>query len=292
MNGETRSESEPEADPKPPHPIPVARIVGVLLCLAAGLKVFELFDYPEEGIGWGLTLIGSSVELLVGAALIFRVWPSVCVPAAGLLFILLAHMSMIAAAREFPRCDCLGPVPMPPWAMMIVDAAAATALIWTHLASGRSRVQPVPALAAGLGAAFVGLMMGSISYQKPPPVTKTLTAQLIANSETFTIDPGRFRGRPFYLIDFIQIDADLSRGKWKVILTRSRCPRCDRRLRAGGCRPEGEERVAFVQVGGKPDWSPPEPCEGVLGYLSRDKTWDFEAPLTFRVVDGIVTEAR
>jgi hypothetical protein len=277
------------------------RIIGGLLCLAAGLKIFELFDYPtQEGIGWSLSMAGSSVELLVGAALMFRVWPSFSVPAAGLLFIVLAAASMIGTARSIPRCDCLGPIPMPPWAMMILDAAAATALIWTELGSARWRDRHLQALTAvGLGAAFVGLVMGAMFYQRKLPTTRELSSQVIAESRTFTIAPERFRGRRFFLIDFIRIDADLSRGidadlsrgKWKV-LTRPWCPRCDRRLRSGGCRPEGDERVAIIQVGGEPGWPPPGECDAAFGYLSRDKTWVFEAPLTFRLSDGNVTEAR
>ena len=178
---------------------------------------------------------------------------------------------------------------MPPWAMMILDGAAATALIWTLLGSGRWRDQHLPRLAAAsIVAGFVGLTTGSIYYRKPPPNNRYLSSQLIAESDVFTITPDRFKDRPFYLADFIRIDADLRRGKWKVILTRPWCPRCDRRLRAIGCEAEGDERVAIVQVGGKQDWPPPRECKAVLGYLTEDKTWIFDAPLIFRLADGVV----
>jgi hypothetical protein len=293
MSGEPRPDSEPQTHPKRPGPALVARIIGALLCLSAGLKIFELFDYPRGGIGESLLLAASTVELLIGAALILRIWPRVFVPATTVLFIALAAMSVQGAARGIWRCGCLGPVPMPTWAMMIIDAAAAAALIWALLRSGRWRAQPVPTIAAaGLGAAIVGLMMGSMLYPRPLPITRYLSSQVIADSKTFTFHLKQFRGRPFYLNDFVRIDADLSRGKWKVILTRPRCPRCDRRLRSAGCRPEGDERVAIIQVGGEPDWTPPVECDAVLGHLSGDKTWVFEAPLIFRLADGIVTEAR
>jgi hypothetical protein len=292
MSGEPRPDKQPQTHPKRPGPALVARIIGALLCLSAGLKIFDLFDYPRGGIGESLILAASSVELLVGAALILRIWPGVFVPATALLFIALATMSMLGAARGIGHCGCLGPVPMPPWAMMIIDAAAAAALIWSLQGSGQWRVQPVPTVAASsLGAAFIGLVMGSMLYPRPLPITRNLSSEAIADSRTFTVRPDQFRGRPFYLNDFIRIDADLTRGKWKVILTRPRCPRCDRRLRSAGCRPEGDERVAIVQVGGKPDWTPPVECDAVLGHLGGDKIWVFEAPLIFRLADGVVTEA-
>jgi hypothetical protein len=150
-----------------------------------------------------------------------------------------------------------------------------------------------PTLAgAAIGAVFVGVMTGSLLYRKTPPTGLALSRRVIAQTRTFTISPERFLERPFFLLDFIQSDADLSKGKWKVILTRSGCPRCDRRLRSVGCRPEGDERVALVQAGGKPGWTPPGECQATFGYLSRDKTWVFDAPLTFRVVDGVVKGIR
>src|SRR5262249_47004440 len=136
MSEEPRPDREPQTHPKRPSPALVVRIIGALLCLSAGLKIFELFDYPRGGIGESLLLAASSVELLVGAALILRIWPGVFVPATTLLFIALATMSMQGAARGIWRCGCFGPVPMPTWAMMIIDAAAAAALIWALLRSG------------------------------------------------------------------------------------------------------------------------------------------------------------
>jgi hypothetical protein len=290
MSGEPRPDSKPRTPPKQPGAALVARTIGALLCVSAGLKIFELFDNPSGGIGESLLLAASSVELLLGVALILRIWPKVFVPAAALLFIMLAVMSAGGAARDVRRCGCLGPVPMPLWAMMFIDAAAAAALIWTLLGSGRWRDRPVPVMAAGIGVVFVGLIMGSVVYPKVPPITRDLSPRVIADSETFRFDPVRFRDRPFYLKEFIRIDADLNRGKWRVILTRPHCPRCDRRLRAIGCRPEGDERVAIIQVGGERDWTPPVECQAVLGYLGGDKTWIFDAPLIFRLADGIVID--
>ena len=190
-----------------------SRIVGAFLCLAAGLKIFELYDYPHGGIGERALLVASGVELLLGVALLLRVWPRVFVPATALLFIAPAATSMIGAGRDVRRCGCLGPITMPPWAMMILDGAAATALIWTLLGSGRWRDQPLPRLAAAsIMAGFVGVTIGSIQYRKPLPNTRYLSSQLIAESDVFTITPDRFKDRPFYLADFIGIDGDLRRG--------------------------------------------------------------------------------
>lgn len=300
MYGETRAEDGDGAHSAPaggaagprPGPILVERVVGGLLVLAAGLKVFELYDYPAEGIGRVITMIGAAIELLVGLALVLRVWSSVTVPAAAQLFVVLGTISMIGWGRDIARCDCMGPVPMSPGVMAILDLSALAALAWALVASGRVRLHYSPALAAALFVpGILGLMLGSILYEPNEPTARSLDQHLAVN-RTVKLDPPRFRGRPFYLGKYITIDADLSRGRWKVILTRAGCPRCDRGVRAAGCRPEGDERVAVVWGGERTEAPLPAGCDAVVGHLAREKTWIFDAPATFHIVDGQVVAVR
>ena len=139
--------------------------------------------------------------------------------------------------------------------------------------------------AAGIGAAFFGLTIGSMLYPKKLPVAPNLQAELDSKSSRFEIDPDRFRGRRFFLNRFVQIDADLTRGRWKVILTRAKCPRCDRGVRSAGCSPEGDERVAIVQVGGERDWGPPRGVQGRPGLPERGQDMGLRGTPGLRV-DG------
>jgi hypothetical protein len=296
MSSETQTHSESKAHVRRPNAALVARVIGGLLCLAAGLKIFELFDSYGEGIGWTFALIGASIELLVGAALVLRVWPSITVPAAAALFLLMATISLIGASRQAKRCGCLGPVPMPPWAMLVIDAVAAALLIRQMRPPGSwQNPRLLPEHAACLAAVLLGLPLGSILYKRSWPITTNLSEDVIRHARIFTIIPGQFEDRPFYLGPFIRIDADLSKGEWKVILTRPRCRKCDRMLRSGGCQPVGNERVAVVLVeekkasNGTP-WALPEGCQAVVGHLDPEKTWHFDPPMTFRLTDGKVTE--
>jgi hypothetical protein len=233
------------------------------------------------------------VEFIVGAALISRVWPWVSAPGGGLLFVLLAGASLIGASRGVASCGCLGMVAMPPWIMLVFDGGAAVVLLWGPRTARAGRPDQATALdAACIGAFFTGLAIGSILYPRLGPTATAASPESVAAAGTVVIDPGRLRGRPFFLRPYIRIDADLSRGQWKVILARPGCRRCEQRLRTGECRPEGAERVAVVLSEEKEGWMAPENCKAVLGSLSRDKTWLFEAPLTLRVTDGRVTEAQ
>lgn len=296
MSVDTPPDGETRARPGRPGPALIHRAIGAFLCLAAGLKLFDLFDSYGEGIGWAVLVIAASVELLIGAALVVRAWPSVVVPAGGLLFVMLAAISLIGTTRGAGSCECLGAVPMPPWVLLILDAAAAVVLLWGPRTSDRYRGRQFVELdAACIGAFFVGATVGSVLYQRPVNITKLVCNELNSGARTFTVDPKRFRSQPFCLGRFIRIDADLSRGRWKVILTRPGCRKCDRMLRSGVCQPEGDEQVAVVlppRKGGEKEWSLPEGCQAIRGELDSRKTWDYVPPLIFRVNDGKVIEAR
>ena len=297
MSADTPPDRKPKSPSAPPASALVARALGAFLCLAAGLKFFDHYDSYGEGIGWTLSLIGPSVELLIGAALVLRIWPSITVPAGGLLFVLLTAVNAMAIGRGATQCRCFGPIPTPPWVPFLIDAVGAVALLWGPRTSGRYRGrQFVPLDAAWIGTFVVGIVTGSILFPPYAPVTRNISTDLIEKSKSFTINPSRFQGQPFFLAPFIRIDADFKQGQWKVILTRPRCRKCDRMLRNGGCTPEGDEQVAVVLARSKEDrdtaWSLPEGCRAVFGELTPDKKWDFEPPLTFRIKDGKVIDAR
>jgi hypothetical protein len=284
---------EPRKHPMRPSRALIARVLGGVLCLAAALKALDLLASPTGGIEAILSVIGASVELIVGAGLVSRAWPDISMPAGGLLFVLMAGASLIGTSRGVANCGCLGRVAMPPWIMLGFDVGAAVALLWGPRAGCAGRPNRALALdAACIGVFFTGLAIGSALYPRLGPTATAVSPESLAAASTVVIDPDRLQGRPFFLHPYIRIDADLSRGEWKIILARHGCPRCEQRLRSGGCRPEGEERVAVIMAEERASWTPPRECEAVLGSLSRDKTWLFEAPLVLRVIGGRVAEVR
>jgi hypothetical protein len=292
MSADTRSSPAEKTWIIRPSATLVARVLGGVLCLAAVLKLVDLFVSPVEGVDLILPLIGSSVELLLGAALLFRIQPAVSVPAAGLQFVLLAGVSLIGTLRAVKTCGCLGMVAMPPWALLVFDVGAAIALLWGPMTSGGMRIKPVLAISAAcIGVFLAGMAGGSILYPPQPAGLTATSAEAVATARSVVIDPEQLKGRPFFLLPYIQIDADLSRGEWKIILALPACRLCERRLRGAACRPEGNEQVAVIFAGAKEGGSLPKECDAVVGHLSREKTWAFHAPLIVRLADGRVTDA-
>ena len=270
----------------------IAQVLGGVLCLAAALKLADLFGSAPEEVDSTLTLIGSSVELLVGVALLFRVQPAVSVPAAGLLFISLAGASLMATMRGVTSCGCLGAVTVPPWVMLVFDVGAAIVLLQGLWKSSRSRIKPALALVAvSIGVFLAGSGVGSIVYPRPTARIAATSPEAVAAATSVTIDPAQLKGHPFVLIPFIRIDADLSRGEWKIILAVPGCRLCERRLRGSACQPTGQERVAVVLAEDKEGWTLPAECKAIVGHLSGEKTWVFHPPLIVRLADGRVIEA-
>jgi hypothetical protein len=267
------------------------RALGGVLCLAAVLKGMFGFGSTLDRFESILSQVGSVVELAVGVVLVLRIRPSISVPVGSMLFVLLAGVSWIGTVRGAANCGCFGAIALPPWIMLVFDGGAAVALIgWSRSSGAWSKTQDAALVAACIGGAYVGMGVGSIIYPRLGPVATASSPEAIAAADTVIIDPADLRGRAFLLLPYIRIGADLSRGEWKVILAKPGCSRCEQRLRAGECEPDGKERVAVVLGKEKEGWNLYTECRAVLGQLNADKKWQFEAPLIFRLTDGRVTE--
>ena len=252
------------------------------------------FSALDDEFETSLAVVGSAVEVVIGLALILRFRPSITVPAAGVLFVLMAGVSGVGTFRGVASCGCFGTVVVPPWVMLVFDVAVAGALLWGLKASGALRQKQAAAIiAACIASGFVGIAVGSVLYPSLGAVTSVLSPDAIAGAKTVFITPRDLPSdQPFPLLPYIRIDADLSQGEWKVIFARAGCQRCERRLREGGCEPDGQECVAVVLAEEKKDWVLNENCEAVLGHLSSDKIWSFDAPLTLKLTDGRLAKAK
>ena len=243
----------------------LTRTLGGVLCLAAILKAAIALRAPGEGFETNLALAASCIEVAIGSALVVRFRPAIALPAAGLLFVLFAGVSSIGTVRGVASCGCFGTVSVPPWALLIFDVAAAVGLLWVpRSADSKKRVQPNALDAACIGMFFVGLAVGSELYPRLGSVTSLLSAEAIAAANTVIIDKSNLRpGRPCPLLHHFRIDADLSRGEWKVILARPGCRHCEQRLSTGECRPDRRESVAVVLAEqgwlGSPEGVPSDP---------------------------------
>jgi hypothetical protein len=267
------------------------RALGGVLCLAAASKLLSAFTSQSTKFELVSVTVASVVEAVVGAALVLHLRPSISLPAGGLLFVLLAGVSWIGTIRGAARCGCLGAVSVPPWILLILDVGAAAALLWRSLSSSSwSEKQVVALVLACISNAYIGMAVGSVLFPRLGVVTSALSPEAIQAANTVIIRQSELQpGHPFPLLPYIRIDDDLSRGNWKVILAKAGCSRCEQRLRGSECQPESDERVAVILAKVQTGWTLPESCKAVLGWLSSDKDWTFEAPLIIRLVDGRVS---
>ena len=112
------------------------------------------------------------------------------------------------------------------------------------------------------------------------------------------VDPKRWTGRPLPIMENIQVDGELGRGSWLVVLYQRHCPSCqaaipeyEERARSGG-KEMARWRVALIEVPpyGDPAKTlplPASPC--LLGRLDQSRRWFVETPSAFFLRDGVVS---
>ncbi len=265
----------------------LTRGIGGFLCVAAVLKVIDAFGLFGPEAGSAVDLVVAGIELYLGIALVFRVEPRISVPAAGFLFVALAGTSLLGTVRGVESCGCLGPLTVPPWVPLIVDVAAAGVLLSrARNAASINRKQERLLYPPCVAVFAFGMVIGAMIYTRPGLTADASSADAVARAKTVIINPRQLGNRPWSLLQYITIDADLSHGDWKVIMVRAGCRRCEQFLKSGACTPEGRERVAVVVAGDNEGWAVPNECQAVVGHLSNEKIWQFQAPMTLRLTDG------
>jgi hypothetical protein len=99
------------------------------------------------------------------------------------------------------------------------------------------------------------------------------------------LEPEKWVGRRWPLLEYVDQRAELSVGRWQVVLYHHECPRCQAVLeRLADVR----GHLALVEVpphGGPPANAPPG---AHLARLSETREWFVETPLVLTLRDGIV----
>jgi|GEM_PF-2905538 len=263
------------------------RFSGAVLCTAAVFKTFSEYSSDEgNGLNW-LLLITAGIEFVVGLAIVGRLRPKITIPAASLLFTILMGVAGLGTARGVASCHCFGAVQIPPPVLLTFDLLAVIAFLPTLFPTFRSMDGRAKTLiAAHFGCLYFGILIGLFLYPHLGTVAYDVTREALEAAKTVMLRPNTFRGKAEPLLDLIQIDADLTRGRWTVILARAGCPRCERELQNGGCLPKDGGQIAVIFVKDKAPGILPRNCPAIQGTLDDSKIWDFQAPLKFQVADG------
>lgn len=284
----------------------VRMALAALLLTAAGLKGYELATEPVAGTGLLTSrwfLIGVvEFEFFFGVWLLVGVCPTGTWRAAMLCFGGFAGVALYKALSGEATCGCFGRVEISPWHTLIVDLGAVVAL-WhvrpvgpNDFGSGLPRTLPVRSVAV-LAIWLLAAAPLTVAMATYRPTGLDAAGKILNGGEIVLLEPDRWIGRRFPLLDYIDIGDQLADKKWTVVLYHDGCPDCresiSRYRAAADDFREGRGRLAFVEVPpyGPTPWANGSPAEYVLGRLSDVEKWFVHTPLEIALSKGTVAYA-
>jgi len=289
-------------------PYAVVRIALGLLVAAAGLKAHQLATQPvaEAGLFGSRWFLIAQVEgeFLFGLWLLAGLWPQGTRRLALVCFSAFAAVSLDKALTGEATCGCFGRVQVNPWYTLALDLGAVAALFLTRPRRGLPQRSPRAVKARLAALACLGLAVGlpALALLATGPQTAVLgeDGRIRGNGRVVVLEPEKWIGKRFPLLDHIDIGGRLLEGFWMVILYRQGCPKCrgliaERRATAeDGYLPGGWRRVAFIALPPYQDSvrQPSGSCSSeVVGYVCAVEGSFVSAPLEVQLVDGAVVAA-
>ncbi len=278
----------------------VRLLLAVVLLLAGGLKAYQLATEPVIGTGlldsrW-LLMATVEFELFFGLWLLSGILPKLTWTAALGLFGVFTCVSFYKAITGYATCGCFGRVQVNPWYTTTLDVSIVLSLLrWPP--KGQESLfsidlRHLPIRAAGVLAAWllVGLpaavAMGSYSES-----TLSDAGEIIGDGKLVVLEPEKWIGKRFPLLDYIDIGDKLKEGKWLVVLYHHDCPKCQEILRglARITRKSAVQQVALVAMPpyGQEDGVVSSPQDFVKGHLKPVKDWFAETPIMATLQNGV-----
>ncbi len=294
-----------------PRGYDVVRIAAALLLLvAAALKAHQLATEPVLGTSllesrWFLIAV-VEFEFFFGLWLLANVFAKPNWAAAILSFALFTCVSIYKAISGYATCGCFGLVKVNPWYTTALDLAVVLSLAYwrpkaqgpfvaNHLKRPPLRAMLVLAiwLAVGVPAAY--------AMRTYLPASLSDAGDISGHGKIVVLQPERWVGKRFPLLDYIDASSTLKKGRWLVLLYRHDCPDCQAFLPfyerlASELAIRGEAmRVAIIEVPpydkDERRWiSPGIPC--LIGHLSDATNWFVRTPLTVTLDEAVVKGVR
>ena len=300
----------------------VVRIIAAaVLLVAAGLKTHQLATEPILGTSildsrW-LLMATVEFELFFGLWLLSNIMPRATWMSAIGLFGLFTCVSLYKALSGAASCGCFGRVAVNPWYTTTLDLAIVFSLLrwrprhlpspacgrgaggeghwsWSLLpkeAVHRATVVILSWLAIGLPAAFA---MGSYT-----DTTLSDVGQIVGNGKIIVLEPEKWIGERFPLLDYIDIGDKLRGGSWIMVLYRHDCPDCrtivskfgqlSRELAARG----EAAKVALIELPPYDDRESQSISHGMkycVGRLNNAREWIVATPLVLVLERGVVNK--
>ncbi len=284
----------------------VVRIgLGVLLLTAAALKGHQLATEPVAETGlltsrWFLIAV-VEFELFFGLWLLAGLLPKWTWRATLLCFGGFACMALYKALSGEASCGCFGQVTVDPWHVLGLDVAAVTALLCF-------RPDPIPPVLTfrngrlrllGAGLISLGVVSGGVIAWGAITFDNALAnaGGVMIRDEVVILEPGRWVGQEFPLLNYIDLGGRLGEGDWTVMLYHRDCSACREVILQSEDGPLGDKngRLALVEVpsrasaGGELE-SLVADRECLSGRLDESIEWFVETPVLVALQKRVVVD--
>ena len=278
----------------------IRNLAALVLLAAAGLKAHQLATEPVISAGlldsrWFL-IATIEYELFFGLWLLSAILPKRTWAIALACFGLFACVSLYKAILGNASCGCFGRVSVNPWYTATLDLAIVASFVrWPPTDSSpilsltvkQLRLRVIAVLlvwfVVGVPAAFA-LAMYSAS-------TLSDVGAVIGDGQIVVLEPEKWIGKKFPLLNDIDMGEQLATGGWTVVLYHHDCPRCQEVLLKYDRMTEqpSPTPVAFVEV---PPYGPANVAAQSLrhrGRIRADREWFVATPLELQLIDGRVS---
>jgi len=196
-------------------------------------------------------------------------------------------------------CGCFGKVEVSPWYTLVLDLAAVAALLVFRplvradrpIRAARMRVAVATFILLAIG------IPGGVAMAGYQPAALVNDGQLIGEGEFVLLEPETWLGKPFPLLEYIDIGDELAEGDWIVLLYHHDCPSCRQavvayqqmaRTMEGGTRCP---QLALVEIPPYGELSEARGSPARCGRLTNLRDWVIRTPVAcFLEGGGQVTQ--
>jgi Methylamine utilisation protein MauE len=309
-------------------------LLGVVLLLAAAMKVHELSTTPYIAAfppRW-MMIVFTELEILFAIWLLFvpKNFEKITWLATACLFSFFGLVTLYKALSGEASCGCFGRVEINPWYTLIFDTTAVGLLLWfrprgienyfaqakrliskeirlttifTHLLRGEAGyARLITARVLAVGTIWLTLAIPA-AWSMASFAETTAHADLAALGQVFegpdgkpfvVLEPEKWIGKRFSLLDYIDIGGKFREGEWIVLLYHHDCPDCQgvvsryEQLSENLRVDHSKLQVAIVEI---PPYGENASFDiaCATARLSEQETWFVKTPMVIKCSQGVVT---
>jgi hypothetical protein len=278
-------------------------LVGLMLLLSAGLKVYQLAYEPDDGRGFlnaRWLLVGVvQWEFVLAVLLLSGLWPRQVHLVAA---ICLGLFSLVAAYKWLTgeaTCGCFGKMHVKPIYTTLFDITLTALLIRFRSVPQIVEIRRISKLRFSVAAAALlalsGTSLTAIARYRP----RTLVDEQDSwpRDSLVVLEPEQWIGKTFPLLNHIDVGEQLRSGHWKIVLYHSDCSACQaaipkfEAMARTGSESATKVRVALIEM---PPYAPPgaslvtPDTACLVGHLDTDKEWFAQTPVVLELELGKV----